>query len=70
MPEQSQQHSDGDSNATDGRSAYCNDASIDSGYGNHDSNEIPPGMQQVLDNHTQIVQMMSQIRASTNNNLP
>jgi hypothetical protein len=26
---------------------------------NHDSNEIPRGMQQVLDNHTRIVQMMS-----------
>jgi hypothetical protein len=26
---------------------------------NRDSNEIPPGMQQVLDNHTRIIQMMS-----------
>jgi hypothetical protein len=37
---------------------------------NRDSNEIPPGMQQVLDNHTQIIQMMSQNLANTNNNLP
>jgi hypothetical protein len=26
---------------------------------NHDSNEMPLGMQQVLDNHTRIIQMMS-----------
>jgi hypothetical protein len=26
---------------------------------NHDSKELPPGMQQVLDDHSQIVQMMS-----------
>jgi hypothetical protein len=26
---------------------------------NRGSNEIPPGMQQVLDDHTRIVQMMS-----------
>jgi hypothetical protein len=37
---------------------------------NRDSNEIPPGMQQVLDDHTRIVQMMSQIMTSTNNYLP
>jgi hypothetical protein len=37
---------------------------------NRDSNEIPPGMQQVLDNHTQIIQMMSQNLANTHNNLP
>jgi hypothetical protein len=37
---------------------------------NRDSNEIPPGMQQVLDNQTRIIQMMSQNLASTNNNLP
>jgi hypothetical protein len=37
---------------------------------NRDSNEIPPGMQQVLDYHSRIVQMMSQIVASTNNSLP
>jgi hypothetical protein len=37
---------------------------------NRDSNEIPPGMQQVLDDHTRIVQMISQILANTNNNLP
>jgi hypothetical protein len=32
--------------------------------------DIPPGMQQVLDDHSRIVQMMSQIVASTNNSLP
>jgi hypothetical protein len=37
---------------------------------NPDSKELPPGMLQVLDNHSRIVQMMSQILASTNNNLP
>jgi hypothetical protein len=37
---------------------------------NHDSKELPPGMQQVLDDHSRIVQMMSQILASTNINLP
>jgi hypothetical protein len=37
---------------------------------NRDSNEIPPDTQQVLENHTRIVQMMSQIVASTNNSLP
>jgi hypothetical protein len=37
---------------------------------NRDSNKIPPGMQQVLDDHTRIVQMMSQILTSTNDNLP
>jgi hypothetical protein len=37
---------------------------------NHDSKELPPGVQQVLDDHSQIVQMMSQIVASTNNSLP
>jgi hypothetical protein len=37
---------------------------------NHDSKELPPGMQQVLDDHSRIVQMMYQILASTNNNLP
>jgi hypothetical protein len=37
---------------------------------NRDSNEIPLVMQQVLDNHTQIIQMMSQNLANTNNNLP
>jgi hypothetical protein len=36
-------------------------------YGNKD---IPPGMQQVLDDHSRIVQMMSQMVASTNNSLP
>jgi hypothetical protein len=34
------------------------------------NNKIPPGLQQVLDDHSQIVQMMSQIVASTNNSLP
>jgi hypothetical protein len=38
---------------------------IDSG-----SKELPPGMQQVLDDHSRMVQMMPQILASTNNNLP
>jgi hypothetical protein len=37
---------------------------------NSDSKELPPGMQQVLDDHSRIVQMMSQILASINNNLP
>jgi hypothetical protein len=37
---------------------------------NRDSKEIPPGMQQVLDNHSRIIPMMSQILASTNNSLP
>jgi hypothetical protein len=37
---------------------------------NRDSKELPPGVQQVLDDHSRIVQMMSQIVASTNNSLP
>jgi hypothetical protein len=37
---------------------------------NSDSKGLPPGMQQVLDDHSQMVQMMPQILASTNNNLP
>jgi hypothetical protein len=37
---------------------------------NRDSKELPPGMQQVLDDHSRIVQMMSQIVARTNNSLP
>jgi hypothetical protein len=37
---------------------------------NRDSKELPPGMLEVLNDHSQIVQMMSQILASTNNNLP
>jgi hypothetical protein len=37
---------------------------------NQDSKELPPRMQQVLDDHSQIVQIMSQILATTNNNLP
>jgi hypothetical protein len=37
---------------------------------NHDSKKIPLGMHQLLDDHSQIEQMMSQIMASTNNNLP
>jgi hypothetical protein len=37
---------------------------------NSDSKELPPGMQQVLDDHSRMVQMMPQILASTNNNLP
>jgi hypothetical protein len=31
-----------------------------------DSKELPPGMQQVLDDHSRMVQMMPQILASTN----
>jgi hypothetical protein len=34
------------------------------------SKELPPGMQQVLDDHSRIVQMMSQILAIPNYNLP
>jgi hypothetical protein len=34
------------------------------------NNEIPPGVQQVLDDHSRIVQMRSQIVASTNNSIP
>jgi hypothetical protein len=37
---------------------------------NRDSKDLPPGMHQVLDDHSRIVQMTSQILASTNNNLP
>jgi hypothetical protein len=37
---------------------------------NRDSKELPPGVYQVLDDHSQIVQMMSQIVTSTNNSLP
>jgi division protein CdvB (Snf7/Vps24/ESCRT-III family) len=36
---------------------------------NRDIKELPLGMQQVLDDHSRIVQMMSQIMANTNNNL-
>jgi hypothetical protein len=37
---------------------------------NSDSKELPPGMKQVLDDHSRMVQMMPQILASINNNLP
>jgi hypothetical protein len=37
---------------------------------NRDSKELPPGVQQVLDDHSRIVQMMSQIVVGTNNSLP
>jgi hypothetical protein len=37
---------------------------------NRDSKELPPRMQQIPDDHSRIVQMMSQIMASTNNSLP
>jgi hypothetical protein len=37
---------------------------------NRDSKELPPGIQQVLDDHSRIVQIMSQLVASTNNSLP
>jgi hypothetical protein len=33
-----------------------------------ESNELPPGVQQLLDAHTRIVQMASQIMANNNNN--
>jgi hypothetical protein len=32
---------------------------------NSDSKELPPGMQQLLDDHSHMVQMMPQILAST-----
>jgi hypothetical protein len=32
---------------------------------NRDSKELPPGVQQVLDDHTRIIQRMSQIMTST-----
>jgi hypothetical protein len=32
------------------------------------SNELPPGVQQLLDAHTHIVQMASQIMTNNNNN--
>jgi hypothetical protein len=35
-----------------------------------DSKELLPGMQQVLKDHSRMVQMMPQILASINNNLP
>jgi hypothetical protein len=35
-----------------------------------DSKDLPPGMQQVLDDHSLMVHMMPQILASTNNNPP
>jgi hypothetical protein len=34
---------------------------------NRDTKELLPGMQQVLDNHSRIVQMMSQILTGTSN---
>jgi hypothetical protein len=37
---------------------------------NSDSKELPPGMQQVLDDHSRMVQMMPQILACTYDNLP
>jgi hypothetical protein len=37
---------------------------------NHGSEDIPPGMQQVLDDHSRIVQMMFQFVSITNNCLP
>jgi hypothetical protein len=37
---------------------------------NRDSKELPLGMEQVLDDHSRMVQMMPQTLASTNNNLP
>jgi hypothetical protein len=37
---------------------------------NGKSNELPPGVQQLLDAHTRIVQMASQIMANNNNISP
>jgi hypothetical protein len=37
---------------------------------NRDSKNLPPRMWQQLDDHSRIVQMRSQIMASTSNNLP
>jgi hypothetical protein len=34
-----------------------------------DSKELPPGMQQALDDHSRMIQMMPHILASTNDNL-
>jgi hypothetical protein len=37
---------------------------------NHECKELPPGVQQLLNDHSRIVQMMSRMVASTNNSLP
>jgi hypothetical protein len=37
---------------------------------NRNSKELPPGMQQVLDNHSQMIQMIPQMLAVAGNNLP
>jgi hypothetical protein len=37
---------------------------------NQDSKDLSPGMQQVLDDHFRIVQMIPQMLAGTNKNLP
>jgi hypothetical protein len=37
---------------------------------NRDSKELPPGVQQVLNDHSRIVEMMSQMVASTYNSQP
>jgi hypothetical protein len=37
---------------------------------NSDSQELPPGMQQVLDDHSRMIQMMPQILASIDHNMP
>jgi hypothetical protein len=37
---------------------------------NGGSKELPPGMRQVLDNHSQMIQMIPQILAVADNNLP
>jgi hypothetical protein len=37
---------------------------------NGDGKELPPGMRQVLDDHYRMIQMMPQILASTDDNLP
>jgi hypothetical protein len=37
---------------------------------NSDSKKLPLGLQQVLDDHSRMIQMMPQILAGINNNLP
>jgi hypothetical protein len=37
---------------------------------NHDSKVLPPRMQQTLDNHSRMIQMIPQMLAVANNNLP
>jgi hypothetical protein len=37
---------------------------------NSEYKELPPGVQQILNDHSRIVQMMSQMMTRTNNSLP